>query len=425
VISTNNSYISYLKAALIFCYFLLRGASLDELLGKETGVIELSIGTYLLSGGLVLFSIPALFQGNTRLPLNFFYLFGVIFLMTLSFLFWDNLGEGNASFRLYFEYVASLSLVFFIFLTFQTRQEIDLFFKALLYSCLIISVFWIVTAIRNPGSLWRVGNIVGSGASYSTVSYQIAAAAWVGPMVNLLNSTRSFRSKLFQDIPFLIILTSGIILTGTKGGVLVWICLLILLLFFHFKEITNQNLVRVTSEVVIFVIIPFAALGYFINEWGGELGVINRLIFGFLSIDTSNSRLEILLYAKDQIFSDLQSLLIGSGFGKFNLFSGSAIATYPHNFFLDLSFNAGLPAALLFMVWLVKTWKHNFRCLRQKEQDPAQRILMLQTIGWGLVACIFGLLSAKFSSHTMLWFFLALSIRIRQNAFRENEKLQI
>jgi O-antigen ligase len=425
LISTNNSYISYLKGALFFCYFLLRGASLDELLGKDTGVIELSIGTYLLSGGLILFSIPALFQGNTRLPLNFFYLFGVIFLMTLSFLFWNNLGDGNASFRLYFEYVASLSLVFFIFLTFQTRHEIDLFFKALVYSCLIISIFWIVIAMRNPGSLWRVGNILGSGASYSTVSYQLAAAAWVGPMVNLLDSNRSFGSKVFQDIPFLIILTSGILLTGTKGGVLVLICLLIILVFFHLKGMTNQSLLRVTFEVVIFVIIPFAALGYFINNWGGELGVINRLIMGFLSLDTSNSRLEILLFAKDQIFSDIQSLLIGSGFGTFNLLSGSAVATYPHNFFLDLGFNAGLPAAFLFMVWLVQNWKHDFRYLRQKEQDPALRILMLKTVGWGVVACIFGVISAKFSSHTMLWFFLALSIRIRQNTFRENEKPQI
>lgn len=413
----NNAYFGRLKGALVFSFFLLRGLSIDELLGRSAGLGEFSIGTYLLAGGLILFSMLALLQNDARFPAQFFYLFGVVFLITLSFLFQNNLNAGAASFGLYMEYVSSLSLVLFIFFTFRSKREIDILFKALIYSSLIISGFGIIRATQEP-DMWRIGNIAGSGASYPTVSYQLAAAAWVGPMTNLIARNRKLSFKVFRDIPLLSVFTYGIMLTGTRGGLLAELLLVGALLIFHFKETAAKNVARFYIEISIAIILPVAALGYFISQSAEQLAVARSL--DILNPDAISGRTQLWTLALDQGFGNLQSLLVGGGFGSFQLFLTEAEGgKYPHNFFLDLASNGGFPAAILMTFWIVSAWKHVFQHMRQKEQDTLSKKLMLKLLGWGIVACYSGLTVFKFSSNIMLWFFLALAMRMRQNWLME------
>jgi hypothetical protein len=410
----NSSNLTYLKAALFFCYFLLKGVSINELTGI-TMFTDFSIGTYLLAVGLSLFSILTLLQKDTRIPAQFFYLFGVIFLMTLSFWLNGFLATGTSALSFYLENVLSLLLILLIFLTFQTTQEIEFFLKALIYSSLLISIYWIVQAIQNPASLYRVGNILGEGASYNTTSFHLVAAAWVGPMVNLVDSRRSFKFKIFQDTPFLAILTFANFLTGSKGGVAAEICLFLILLFFNFDEKNKKTVLQFYWKFTLIVIAPVAVGVYFIKSLDGNLLAINRIILGILNPDDYSGRLELWAFAIDQMLVDLPGLITGKGFGAFNILQGGMIATYPHNFILALAFNAGIPAALLFSFWLIKTWVFNFRLVRTKGLDPDMKTLILKVIGWGFVAVFFGFISGKFSAQTMVWFFLALSLRLRQH----------
>ncbi len=415
--STNSISLSKIKGALVFFYFILRGVPLEGILSNNLGA---SIGTYVLVLGLFLFTLPALWKKNATLPFIFFYLFGVIFLITFSFAFLDNLTSEGSSLGLYFEYVLSISVVILIYFTFQSDKDIDWFFKALIYSSLTISLYWGIFVILNPDGAWRIGAIGGTGATFNTVSYQIVAAAWAGPMVNLLKPNRLLRLKISRDIPLLLLLTFGNFLTGTKGGVVLEFGLLGMLLFMGFKEGGNKmNAISFCKQFVFIILVPITVLYFTVRQLGGGLEAINRIFFGFQSAHAFDARIQMLLYAKDQILDDLPSLFFGSGFGAFNLDigggSGVTAAKYPHNLFLDLAFNAGLPAAILLAIWMVHIWVFIIKLTKQQNQDPFQRQNLIKTVGWGVVACFSALTVFKFSSNTMLWFFFALAIRIRQN----------
>ncbi len=415
LLSINNNYFAYLKGALVFSYFLLRGVQLDELIGQRSGNVDFSIGTYLLGGGVVLFSLLTMVQKNVAMPTQFFYMFGVIFLTTFSFLFWDNLNAGTGHMSLYIEYMSSLTLVFFIYFTFQTQKEIEIFFKSLTYACLIISLFWITNIIQNPGAVWRTGNILGDSHTYSATSYQLVGAIWAAPLVNLLDSHRPFHSKLLRDFPLLIIFVFGLVFLGAKGGALIFIIILCFFWFLYFKGMKKEGAVKFFSNLFPLLILVALAIGYALTNLGQSVAPVER-IFGLFSKGGSGGRLDIWMYSLGMSFSDLPGLLIGKGFGNFFLLGAGK---WPHNFFLDLAFNAGFPAALLLIFWIFKIWRSNYKYMKQEFQNPALRKLMLQTIGWGIVGCFYAFGGGKFSSATMLWFFLALSIRIHQLTLQE------
>jgi hypothetical protein len=410
MISTNGKYFVYLKGALVFSYFILRGIQLDEILGGYTGEVDFSIGTYLLAAGLVLFGTLALLQKNVTLPFQLFYLFGVIFLTTFSFLFWDNLNTGSGHLSLYIEYMSSLSLIFFIYFTFQTEREIEIFFKVLMYACLIISLFWITKVILNPSEAWKTGNIFGSGASYGATSYQIVGAIWAGPLVNILDSGRSFSTKALKDVPLLIIFVFGNIFLGSKGGTLALLVIFGFFWYLFFKGLKKKsalNFFTISSPLILAFV---GSVVYFASTLEVDIASVDRTLRLF-GVGGTGGRIDIWIYSLGLSLADIPGLLIGKGFGNFFLFEAGG---WPHNFLVDLAFNAGFPAALLLLFWIVKNWHLNYKFMKQDGQNLASKKIMLQVIGWGIVGWFYAFGDGKFSSATMLWFFLALSIRLRQ-----------
>jgi hypothetical protein len=310
-------------------------------------------------------------------------------------------------------------LIQLFFFSLSDIKTIKKAFTAVVYASIINASYYLYLYLIDPVSLWRVGNIGSISATYNTLAYALASALWIGPICGVLTPYRKITLGSAITAVFTAgVMFFGILLTGTKGALVVVFGLLILYLYIR---------KLLTGSTISFASIAKTAAGI------GVLAVVLVLIDRDLSpvqraLDlaegqTYSFRIELWIFSWQEISSSLKTFLLGHGFGRFYFFDGLSEFTYPHNFFFDLGHSVGFVGAVIFVYLLYVSFKRLTVVISYSQGEL--RTVALQTFGLGLVALIAGSIAFKFSSNVSLWMFVACSSRIAQIFAQEVYRAQL
>lgn len=105
------------------------------------------------------------------------------------------------------------------------------------------------------------------------------------------------------------------------------------------------------------------------------------------------------------------------GMGRYDI-----IVDKPHNMFLGMAYNAGIPFALLFIVIIGLYLRDCIKLVRQRNEDNIDR----EELGWSIAICLFvitfliqGLVNDSIiATTTIFWVLLGLSVGINRNLIR-------
>jgi O-antigen ligase len=160
--------------------------------------------------------------------------------------------------------------------------------------------------------------------------------------------------------PFLVGVLSIVLLfgLGSRGALIfllltlfVWKWRSVLKRVMHFK--IKRKMLRTLT--VVLILLPIILLTQYekISNFL-YLGIIRFQSLFEVSADQSvQGRIERLAYAAKNVFGSVSTFLFGNGIGSFGIhYSGEDVREYPHNIFLEILFELGIVALILFCVFL-------------------------------------------------------------------------
>jgi hypothetical protein len=420
---------SSLVGLLIFVFFLLRGLPSAP---EGTSSAEYSIGAYssvtiLLVGGLGVVALLKILLGGFkslqpyRQPAH--HLWPLIALFTIflaSYLVDELFGDSRISaWGPFLENTVSLLLVQLFFFALSDIRSIKKAFSAIVVASIINATYYLYLYLLDPASLWRVGNIGSISATYNTLAYALASALWIGPICRALTPGRAVSPSAVMTAFFsAAVMFFGILLTGTKGAIIVVFGLLIL--YLYTRKLLTGATISFASFAKTGIGIGVLALVFFLID--RDLSPVQRAL-DLAEGQTYSFRLELWIFSWQEITSSLRTFLLGHGFGKFYFWDGLGEFTYPHNFFFDLGYSVGIVGALILVYLIYISFKRLTVVIRFSQGDL--RTVALQTFGLGLVSLIAASIAFKFSSNVPLWMFLAFSSRITQIFAQEYHRAQV
>ena len=403
-----------IRTAIIAGFFLFRGIPMPwEGYASSYSIATVGFGAGLLFlGGARISSQLVARHGRIELPFYFPLLCLLTILFTVAFFGASLFGSTKLAQPVFLNFVASTALIYLIFVNFRTLQEIRWVFRGIIIAGIATSIyfFWILY-VRALSIFMRMGALGATGATYNTVGYTLAVAFWVSFGATIaIGKKRWIFYDLFVVSPTMLMLVAAIVLTGTKGGVLVLACLCILTYIIG-RTRRRQIASIITSIIWLSILIVFATLTLVLAVGGAES--TQRMSGLFDSEYILYARVDMWLYAVSKIFQDYWTPLVGIGLGQFSYPMGRYVETYPHNLFLDIAFDAGIPAAVVMGMLLWQAWKSLFGIIQSEEASTELQFVTTQLLGLGMVALVAGLISFKFTDNIMLWVFLGLAARLK------------
>ncbi|MDP4551663.1 O-antigen ligase family protein [Alkalihalobacillus macyae] len=209
-----------------------------------------------------------------------------------------------------------------------------------------ISLIWILIGILYfiPIILSVInGDMRGQSISGPNVSTRILFFATCCAIYSWL--TQNKKTYLLISLMFI----AGIILLGSRGGVVGALVTLLILLVI--QKFSNLKKVRISFGINFRMVAIFASLLSIVFIFGSSLKkVINERIIGV----TFRSTGEIYTSGRDTIYSDAltmikESPLIGYGINSFGYYSNYG---YPHNLLLELMLDIGFLGLIYFIILL-------------------------------------------------------------------------
>ena len=151
------------------------------------------------------------------------------------------------------------------------------------------------------------------------------------------------------------------------------------------------------------------------EKWVGfHQAPIERIGLLLNNSSLSSSRIDLWLDSFTQLFSGTWTPLFGIGIGQYTYSDVLWEYHYPHNLFLDLAVNAGIPAALILASVLWLSFRFVFSLVKAPIRDTEIKQLSVRLLGLGVVAMISGMITFKFSSNILLWIFIGISARLEK-----------
>jgi len=295
------------------------------------------------------------------------------------------------------EFFGAVVLTVLIYLNFQTVRELQGIMASIVIAGLFSSLVSVEYFIATGGNGLRFGTFGNTGATYNTVSYLLAGAAMAGPIAATMNKRGKQTIAIFYRLMLLGLLVFGILLTGTRGGVL---AIGVAVIVGH--VVLNRSRFGKTSQTVLASIVFLTCVVAL-----SKTGVVNRIFFDTKEFRNllgyaKYARGDMFLHAIQNIFSDVLTPWFGIGVGQYRFQGINRVADYPHNLFLDLAVNAGIPAALLFGILIWRLLRSLVRMSRD-HRDPLRRHLAFQMLGVCVVSLIGGSICFQFTANLQLW----------------------
>ncbi len=392
-----------LKCAVIVIFFVFRGVSAQDNSGLAQG--SYSIGTIAIYVGLPILVLPRLFARTSYSltgPIGYLFLLGVWFSLAVANTYMSALAFDPL--HIVLEFAGDLMLVLMVFVGFATRKELQWSVEAIILAGLLTSCVAIYTYFTQGLELFRYSALGASGATYNTVAYLVAAAAWAGPICGLAWRKGIGLLTRMYFVGTLVLLAACLLLTGSRGAVLA------LLSASGMSLLAAKGVLGRRAVAIMTIGFALAACGAFLAEAHSVRRLVETAKSGGHLGYARDARGEMFLDALDCVFSSGEAVLLGIGVGQYRYYETTYEIDYPHNLFLDLALNAGVPAALLMAVALLHVFRSLMRLNRGSATD-ASRCLYLQLLGIGVVSLVGGLVCFQFTSNLQLWIFLALGAR--------------
>lgn len=278
------------------------------------------------------------------------------------------------------------SVMFFLIVV-AVRGPRDLQRLCLVY--LLGTVFYSINAVRQAGAArdtWRLVEMTGY---YDGNDFALFFVTGVPLAVHFIRNPGPIWKKMLAAVG-LVSLVAGIILSGSRGGLL---ALAVAGAFILFKFATIRPSVRIAGLAVILIVAASFASDDYLDrmrtmlnpssdynstEDYGRLQIWGRGMDYFAAYPITG------VGANNFQFADgvLQESLLGNADGA-SWFS-------PHNTYLQVLTELGLPGFLLFMTLVIACWK-GVRRLAKEDPDAAQR-----SLGQALTALLAAMLVGTF-----------------------------
>lgn len=402
-----------LWAAILFL-FVCRGLPMTEALIGDSTNIRYSLPTVVLVGILACFTILStihafLTRKQAAWPIYANYILALILMTIVSYLRTVVVGASDYTGSMFTEFLVSLTLVHLMYVAFDSEKRLRWLFRAIALAGIITSAFYVSGFAPSAEDLWRVGNLGAEGATYNTLAYNLAAALWVGPWV--IVATRGIRAVGVRGLVYFLAATplmiGGILLTGTKGAVLIVGLLCLLSEYIRLRQTRRLWQLIVNWRSLLTILVAGSVVAYM-----DESAPVQRAVV--FERETWSSRGEILSAALLQLLETPTTFLLGQGIGMFSFIGSDNVEyTYPHNLFLDVALNLGIVAAVLVLLLLIRCFSICAR-LGWVNADTSEeiRLLALMNLGFGIVAVVAGLISFRFASNILLFMFISVAARL-------------
>lgn len=246
----------------------------------------------------------------------------------------------------------------------------------------------------------NIQNLTGGYSQYDGYSLLYALALLYVPL---------FKEHKIYDIALTIITVVVALLTGARGPFL--LCVLMIIVGFMLSGFNRRG------HIVIYILAGAAAITIFMNYqtilyWialhsGGTFSMrtISRILNGSVLQDSGRN----LIYGYAISFIK-EHPIVGCGILNDRVLLsrnlsglGGSIGSYPHNFFLEIFMQFGLPVGLLILFFLLKTvLKKYSQCTVYEEK----------LLFWGFVFCGFMplMFSGSYLTFYMFWLFLGFVV---------------
>lgn len=322
----------------------------------------------------------------------------------ISYLATQIKGASGRSWSGFLEIEFSLILIQISYMSFNSISRLKIFYSTIFLASVFASLFHLFLQISDPNSgHMRAGSVGASGATYNTLAYSLVAGLWVGPAFSL--HWKSLRNLAPKILIYSLFIITGIFLTGTKGAIVAIVALFLLNDYVILKK-NNKNLLVLLNWRTIFLVFCLI-LSLLVMSHNDS----SHRAFDF-QYSHFTDRFQILTFSIEKIFENFQSIFLGQGIGLFVFVDHMTEYYYPHNVFLGIAVNAGLPAMGVFLYLVIKSFKTCMKILTNKNTERDLYDLSLQTLGFGLVGVIGGLIAFKFASNFLLLLFISVASRI-------------
>lgn len=247
-------------------------------------------------------------------------------------------------------YLFAINLLFFIYPLFIRKLNLELHYKLFLYFFIPLAVWFILFKALYFSS-------INGGYKIVDVRFYEIRKNYLGFGTGLcvLVMLQIYLKKSFWVGILSVILLLGL---GARGAL---VFLVITLAIWKWKSIpdklkamkikTHTLLTLLTASLVL----PILVIAQYQRIYGFlYLGAIRFQSLFLVSSDKSiRGRFERLAFASENIFSSIVTFFFGNGIGSFGImYLGQDVREYPHNIFVEVQFELGVLALLLFCLFL-------------------------------------------------------------------------
>jgi len=247
-------------------------------------------------------------------------------------------------------YLFSINILFFIYPLFLRRLNLQLQYKLFLFILLPLAIWFILfkTLYFSPlNSGYRLVNVRFYDIRRNYLGF--------GMCLCILTILQIHLKKPVLIGIFSIVLLFGL---GSRGALIFLLITLIIwkwksmvqrVMRFKLKKKALRILTIATLTLPIILITQYQRIADFLY-----LGVVRFQSLFRVSRDQSlQGRFERISFAIEDIFSSFSTIFFGNGIGSFGiLYTGTDVREYPHNIFLEVLFELGIVALILFCVFL-------------------------------------------------------------------------
>ncbi|MGF1558595.1 MAG: O-antigen ligase family protein [Flavobacteriaceae bacterium] len=274
---------------------------------------------------------------------------GVLWLFYLAILF-SLIYTPSNSFSVEKSYLFSINILFFVYPLFVRELNLVLLYKLFLYILVPIVIWFILFKALYFSPL-------NSGYNLVDVSFYEIRRNYLGfgMCLSILTILQIHLKKSFLIGALSMVLLLGL---GARGAL---IFLLISLLIWKWRSVVKRVIrfkikrKMLRTLTVVSILLPVALITQYEKIANFlYLGIIRFQSLFELSADQSvQGRIDRLSFAVENIFGSVSTLLFGNGIGSFGiLYSGEDVREYPHNIFLEILFELGSVALILFCVFI-------------------------------------------------------------------------
>ncbi len=388
--------------SLVLCYFVLFSGIIWGL-GITKGFLPLAILSILAWVAKKIWSLDLEFVWDRQIGyvIAFF-----VFVLLSVVAAYDQL----YAFKYTFVYVKLIVFYIFVSNVIKTKKHIWTLIYMMIFAN-VISILYgfykILWALNSPGGMIVEMRMRGLTDSPNTLALH---AVLIFPIFVFLLFREGWNLKSLAYLGIIILLTSGIVATFSRGGTVAFAAVIFVL--FYLKRSWSLF-------AILFLLAIFLALFVIPPEFYQHLDTLVN-VSKFLQ-DSSLRERSKLFMAGIKVFSEHP--LFGIGIGNFLIVSRNFVLEHlaVHNIILQVASETGIFGCLFFLLAFFRTFV-NFKYARIKFYESGERTLALviQGLSIGFLGIFIGALFLSMQEYFVLWTLFGLSVAMRHAADKEH-----